>query len=173
LKVDFEALYRDHYRRVFGLCLRMLGRPTQAEDAAQEVFMRAYRALDRYDSSQPFAPWILGIAGNYCVDLLRRRTRDISLFDDMAAELAEVEAQSPAALEVLVDAERGAEVRTAIAALPPKYRLPLVLAYYSEWSYEEIGAKLGITSNHVGVLLLRAKQSLRRALTAPQKERRP
>ena len=166
MKIDFEALYRDHYRRVFGLCLRLLGRAVQAEDAAQEVFVRAYRALDRYDTHLPFAAWVQGIASNHCIDLLRGRARDAQRFDDTDTKTDELESSMPAVLDTLVDAERAAAIRDAIAALPDKYRLPIVLAYYNDASYDEIAAALGISRNHVGVLLLRAKQLLRRALAA-------
>lgn len=164
LRADFHTLYQDNYRRVFGLCLRLLAAPAQAEDAAQEAFLRAYRAMDSYDGSQPFAAWVLGIASHHCIDLIRRRAREPDLFADPDAELAGLEAAGQGALDALVDAQRGDEIRAAIARLPDKYRLPIVLAYYGEWSYEQIAAELGITRNHVGVLLLRARQALRRLL---------
>jgi len=170
LKIDFAALYRSHYPRVFGLCRRLLGRTASAEDATQEVFVRAFRALDRYDSSQPFAAWVLGIASNHCIDLVRRRAHGAKLFDDFETDTAELEAAAPTALDSLVDAERATEIRAAIASLPDKYRLPIVLAYYNESSYDEIAHTLGITRNHVGVLLLRARQQLRRDLAASQGE---
>jgi RNA polymerase sigma-70 factor (ECF subfamily) len=170
LKVDFEAEYRSGYGRVFGLCLRLLGRNVQAEDAAQEVFVRAYRALDRYDRAQPFAAWVLGIARHHCIDLLRRRRSSEPRFGDAAAELAAAQSEGAEGVDVLVDAEQASEVRAAITALPEKYRVPIVLAYYQELSYDEIAASLGITRNHVGVLLLRAKQILRRALARSEEE---
>jgi RNA polymerase sigma-70 factor, ECF subfamily len=170
LKLDFEALYRDHYRRVFGLCRRLLGHAAQAEDATQEVFVRAYRALERYDTHQPFAAWISSIASNHCIDLLRGRARDGKLFDDFETDARELEAPTPAALDTLVEAERGADIRAAIGALPEKYRLPIVLAYYNDSNYDEIAHSLGITRNHVGVLLLRARQSLRSALIEHQEQ---
>lgn len=164
MKAEFDALYRNHYRRVFGLCLKLLRVPVQAEEAAQEVFVRAYRAFDRYDPSQPFSAWVLGIASNHCIDLIRRRSREADLFGDADVEHAALEADTPDALEALADAERAAEIRGAVDALPDRYRLPLVLAYYNEWSYDDIAAELGITRTHVGVLLLRGRRSLRRAL---------
>jgi RNA polymerase sigma-70 factor (ECF subfamily) len=168
LKIDFAALYRSHYPRVFGLCRRLLGGAGSAEDATQEVFLRAFRALDRYDSSQPFAAWILGIASNHCIDLVRRRAHGEKLFEDSEADAAELDTSSPTALDMLVDAERATEIRAAIAALPDRYRLPIVLAYYNESSYDEIAHALGISRNHVGVLLLRARQQLRRGLAGNQ-----
>lgn len=170
MTVDFDALYRSHYRRVYGLCLRLLGGSAAAEDAAQEVFVRAYKALDRYDAAQPFAGWVLGIASNHCVDLLRRRTREPGLFDDLGADVAAVASEDVEALEMLVQNERGAGLRAAIDALPDRYRVPTVLAYFNECSYDEIAERLGITRNHVGVLLLRARQTLRRALAESDQE---
>lgn len=165
MKVDFEAEYRSCYGRVFGLCLRLLGGTVLAEDAAQDAFVRAYRALDRYDPAQPFSAWVVGIARNHCIDLLRRRRHGELRFGDETAELAAAAAESIEGVDALVINERSGTVRSALAALPEKYRLPLVLAYYNEASYDEIAEALGISRNHVGVLLLRGKQALRKALT--------
>lgn len=137
-----------------------------AEDAAQDAFVRAYRALDRYDPAQPFATWVVGIARNHCIDLLRRRRYGELRFGDEATELAAAESESADGVDALVISERSGQVRAAIAALPEKYRLPIVLAYYDEASYDEIAQALGISRNHVGVLLLRGKHALRKALSA-------
>jgi len=169
LKLDFEAEYRSSYGRVYGLCVRLLGGTVTAEDAAQDAFVRAYRALDRYDPAQPFGAWVIGIARNHCIDLLRRR-RHGELRSDEAAELAAAESESTGGVDALLITERSGRVRTAIAALPEKYRLPILLAYYNEASYEEIAEALGISRNHVGVLLLRGKQALRKALAPSEEE---
>lgn len=165
MAADFDDLYQSHYRRVFGLCLRLLGHRTQAEDAAQEVFVRAYRAFGRYDRGRPFAAWVLEIASNHCVDLIRRRSREDALAGDPEAELAALPADDAGALGALISAEQGGALRDAIDALPDRYRVPIVLAYYGDASYDDIAARMDITRNHVGVLLLRARQRLRQALT--------
>ncbi len=172
MKVDFEAEYRSSYGRVFGLCLRLLGGTVLAEDAAQDAFVRAYRALDRYDPAQPFVAWVIGIARNHCIDLLRRRRHGELRFGDEAAELAAAESESTEGIDALMITERGAKVRAAIAALPEKYRLPILLAYYDDASYDEIAEALGLSRNHVGVLLLRGKQALRKALAPSEEESR-
>src|SRR5688500_12610293 len=69
----FAQLVDRHKRAVHGLCARLLGDREEARDAAQEAFVRAYSSLARYDAAQPFAPWVLRIARNHCLDLLRRR----------------------------------------------------------------------------------------------------
>lgn len=163
---SFDALYRSHYARVFGLCRHLLRQHTQAEDATQEVFMRAYRRFGDYDPAKRFAPWVLKIAANYCVDVVRRRAKETELFGSEAAEAAAIESDEPGVVAGLISAERETTVREAIDRLPDKYRIPLVLAYYDEARYDDIAATLGLTRNHVGVLILRGKQALRREIAA-------
>jgi RNA polymerase sigma-70 factor (ECF subfamily) len=160
----FAEHYRQYYRRVLGLCRQLLGRLQPAEDAAQEVFLRAYRARASYDPTRPFEGWILTIASNYCVDVVRRRRKEASLFGSESDERLAAEADDSDVLGDVLSEERAAEVKTAIAALPERYRLPLVLAYYRDASYDEVAAALGITRTHAGALICRAKQALRRAL---------
>ena len=160
----FAQLYKEHYRRVLGLCRHLLGRLHPAEDAAQEVFLRAYRARASYDASKPFEGWILTIASNYCIDVVRRRRKETSLFGSERDERLAAEADDSDVLGDVLSAERAAEVKAAVAALPERYRLPLVLAYYRDASYEEVASALGITRTHAGTLICRAKQALRSAL---------
>ena len=169
-EVSFEELYRTHYRRVFGLCRKLLGTSDQAEDATQEVFVRAHRAFRSYDREQAFSGWILKIAGNFCADVLRRRTKERQLFGAEPVEEQEIESDRPTAVGELIAAEQAEKVRGAIDSLPEKYRLPLVLAYYSDSSYDAIATTLGVSRNHVGVLILRGKQQLRRVLSEGDEE---
>jgi RNA polymerase sigma-70 factor (ECF subfamily) len=97
---------------------------------------------------------------------LRRRRHGELRFGDEAAELAAAESESTDGVDALLITERSGRVQTAIAALPEKYRLPILLAYYNEASYDEIAEALGISRNHVGVLLLRGKQALRKTLAS-------
>ena len=166
--VAFEILYKEYYVRVFGLCRRLLNSPPLAEDATQEAFMRAYRSFDKYDTDQPFWQWIASIANNYCIDLLRQRSRMQQLFGDEEAELELIEAPEAQMLSVVIGQEDADAVNAAIERLPDKYRVPLVLAYFHESSYEAIAEDLSISRNHVGVLLLRAKQQLRSFLSASE-----
>ncbi|MCB1693110.1 MAG: sigma-70 family RNA polymerase sigma factor [Pseudomonadales bacterium] len=162
--VVFEILYKEYYVRVYGLCRRLLNSTSQAEDATQETFMRAYRQFKRYKQDQPFWHWIAAIASHYCVDLLRQRSRTPQFFGGEAQELDLVESADVGVLDTLIEAEDAGAVNAAIASLDDKYRVPLVLAYFNESSYDEIAKTLSISRNHVGVLLLRAKQQLRTTL---------
>lgn len=167
-RADFDILYREHYTRVLGLCRRVLGGASDsdaARDATQEVFMRGYRAYSTYRPEDPFGPWIGAIATNYCVDQLRRQRRLAAVFAETAEDAAEAVDPQAEGVSTLIAAHRAENINRAVDELPEKYRLPIVLAYYSGASYEEIAETLGITSNHVGILLLRGRQRLRRDLT--------
>lgn len=162
-------VYGEFSNRVFGLCRKMLGSQAAAEDATSEVFERAYEALDSYDRERPFDRWILTIASRHCLNRLRRQRLEKRLFEDEPAETpAPAAAASP--LVALETKEQRKLILRAIDALPDNYRLPLVLKYYGDLSYDEIAAELGTTRNNVAVLLHRAKRELRGSVGALGKE---
>tara|TARA_R110002110_G_scaffold18307_2_gene77008 strand:- start:402 stop:929 length:528 start_codon:yes stop_codon:yes gene_type:complete len=160
----FEILYKEYYVRVFGLCRRILNSAELAEDATQETFMRAYRNFKTYDSEMPFWRWIATIANRHCIDLLRQRGRNQTLFGDEQEEMDNLASPEPQTLEQVIGAEDAVHLGAALGQMADRYRVPLVLAYFAEASYDQIAAELDISRNHVGVLLLRAKQQLRLSL---------
>jgi RNA polymerase sigma-70 factor (ECF subfamily) len=160
----FAEHYAAHYRQVRGFCRQLLGSTERGEDAAQEAFVRAYRAFATRDPAQPFIAWIMRIARNHCLDLLRRRSHEPALYGDETIETAAAEAPDADGLGTALTIERAAAVNAAVAKLPERYRVPLALAYYADADYDDIATTLGITRNHVGVLLCRAKQLLRKSL---------
>ena len=166
---DAEALgeiYRLYARRVFGLCRYMLDSRESAEDATSEVFLKLQRSIESYDGSIPFPRWLLRVAGNQCIDALRRRKRGRQVIVEVEEGVAVIEAASsePSPLGAVLSTEERAQVRDAIARLPENYRVPLVLRYYGELSYDEIAQQLGLQRNYVAALIFRAKQELRRKL---------
>ena len=160
----FGERYRALKLDVARLCARMLGPGPAAEDAAGEVFLNARRAWDRYDAKRPFRPWLLAIAGNHCIDQLRRRGIEGQLFDPRDFSTDDLAAPGPSPLQTLVRAEERTRIQAAIDALPAKYRLPLVLRYFGELEYDAIAEVLEVTRNQVGTLLFRAKRRLRERL---------
>ncbi len=165
----FEPVVQTYARDVFGLCYRMLGDAAAAEDAAQEVFWRAYRALGRYDASRPFRPWLLTIASRYCLDRLRRERRRSWLpLNDRLRDRA------PSPEEALLQREQEADLQRALLALRPKERAVLVLHYWHDCSLQEIAAITGSSPSAVKSRLFRARrvlaQRLRGAEIAPGKE---
>ena len=166
---DAQALgeiYRRYRQQVFGLCRYLLDSRESAEDATSEVFLKLQRSIDRYDRSIPFPRWLLRVTGNQCIDVLRRQRRRRYVMAEVAeeAQVLETPSSEPSPLVAAITTEERAEVRHAIAGLPENYRVPLVLRYYSELSYDEIAEQLGLHRNYVAVLIFRAKQELRRRL---------
>lgn len=171
---DAEALgeiYRQYARRVFGLCRHMLDSRERAEDATSEVFLKLQRSIMSYDGSIPFPRWLLRVAGNHCIDVLRRQRRRQQLIveGENEATLLQAPSAEPSPLGALMSKEERARVRDAIAKLPDSFRLPLVLRYDNELSYDEIARGLGLQRNNVAILIFRAKQELRRKLAGGSK----
>ncbi len=118
---DVEAFSEliDRYKvAVYNLCARMLGDPTEAEDAAQEVFVRAYTQLKSYTPGRKFSTWILSIASHYCIDLLRRRKPSV----DLDAIAFWKQSDQPEPEEHALTGEVRDEVRELLNKLPDKYR---------------------------------------------------
>ena len=166
---DVEALaeiYRRYVRRVFGLCRYMLNSPEGAEDATSDVFLKLQRSIESYDGSIPFPRWLLRVAGNQCIDALRRRQRGQKVFVEVedGAAVTEAASSEPSPLGAFIRTQERAQVRNAVERLAQNYRVPLVLRYYGELSYDEIAQELGLERNNVAALIFRAKQELRRRL---------
>jgi RNA polymerase sigma-70 factor (ECF subfamily) len=111
------------------------------------------------------------VAGNQCIDVLRRRQRGLKVFVEVEDGAAVPDAASSALspLGAVISSQERAQVRDTIARLPENYRVPLVLRYYGELSYDEIGQELSLERNHVATLIFRAKQELRRRLSQRSK----
>ena len=171
---DADALGEIHHRyvrRVFGLCRYMLDSRESAEDATSEVFLKLQRSIESYDGSIPFPRWLLRVAGNQCIDVLRRRRRERQVIVDVEDGAAVIEATSsePSPLGAVIRLAEKAQVQAAIGRLPENYRVPLVMRYYTELSYDEIGQQLGLQKSNVAALIFRAKQELRRKLAPRSK----
>ncbi|MFH1808278.1 MAG: sigma-70 family RNA polymerase sigma factor [Pseudomonadota bacterium] len=162
----FADIYRAFSRRVLGLCRKLLGSGAAAEDASSEVFVRTQRAMDSYDPAQPFDRWILTITSNHCLNQLRRQKLERHLFATEPEVCVADRDPGPSPLAQLQSHEEHERLRRAIEELPERYRIPLVLRYYGELSYDEIATELEITRDNVAILLHRAKRSLREAMRA-------
>jgi RNA polymerase sigma-70 factor (ECF subfamily) len=119
---------------VYGLCVRLLGHRHDAEDVAQEVFLRIFRSLHRWDESRPLKPWVMGITVNRCRTWLTQRSRRPELVDYLQDTVP-----TPVADDV---AELLQEIRAAVAALRPEYRAVFVLFHEQGQPYEDIAAAL-------------------------------
>lgn len=153
----FAQIVEAYQVPVYNLCYRMLGNSSEAEDAAQETFLRAYRGLRRYDSSKRFLNWILSIASHYCIDRIRRRRiKTVPLEKDLLVK--EPTFQGPEA--VLTVMEQRKSVQDLIEILKPRDREVVILRYWYEMSYEEIAQTLDLTLNAVKSRLHRSRKQL-------------
>jgi len=159
----WAEIYRMMAPSIFRLCRRALPTRQDAEDATGEVFLRARLRLSHYDRARPFEPWLYRVAANHCWDELRKKRRHPEV-DDSEEEISRLEAEAPTPQEAVLISESKRTIRRAIATLDDRTRLAVILRYFAEMSYSEIGEVLGISSNFTGVLLLRARRALRTRL---------
>ena len=154
----FAHLVERYQNAVYYLCYRMLGNARDAEDAAQETFLRVYKSINRYDKQRKFSTWILSIATNYCIDQLRKR-RLLTLSLD-AIPYLDVPHTGPTPESSLVMEENQEQVRTLLASLGPKDRAAIVMRYWYDFSYDEIAETLSLTNSAVKSRLHRARRRL-------------
>ena len=156
----FGELVTRYQTGVFNVCYRMLHERGAAEDLTQETFMRAYDRLHTFDLEREFGPWIRRVAANLCLNHLEAQKVTAPLDEERDAdESARPERQ----VEVK---ERSAQVRNALASLPPHYRAVVELRHYQELSYDEIAAELNIPLSDVKSHLFRARKILAEQLHA-------
>jgi RNA polymerase sigma-70 factor (ECF subfamily) len=154
----FTTIVQNYQNAVYNLCYRMLGNPGDAEDAAQETFLRAYRAIHRYDPNRKFSTWILSIATNYSIDQLRKR-RLFTLSLD-AIPYLDVRDTNVGPEGSLLMGERQKKIQHLLDTLKPKDRAAIVMRYWYDYSYDEIGETLNLTNSAVKSRLHRARQAL-------------
>jgi RNA polymerase sigma-70 factor (ECF subfamily) len=164
-----DRLMDRHARRLYHYLLRLLQNDCEAEEFAQETFVRVFRHAARFNPERPFTVWLYTIATNLVRDRARRQTRrpEVSLESDAgdAATLREVlPDRNPSPAEFADSRERTAAVREAVAALPEDLRVPLVLAEFDDLSHAEIAEITGGTPKAVEMRLYRARQLLRQQL---------
>jgi RNA polymerase sigma-70 factor (ECF subfamily) len=160
--VELVELYQSP---IYRLCYRMLGESIEAEDAAQETFLRAYRHLDCFDPGRSFRTWLFSIASHYCIDCLRRR-RPLAL--PLEAEAASrshslIEAgPGPEGLALLK--EDTVEFQSLLARLAPRDRDVIMMHYWGALSYDEIAQATGATTEAIKSRLHRARATLAKML---------
>jgi len=163
----FAQLVEHYQTPVHNLAYRMLGNAQDAEDAAQETFLRAYTQLKRYDREQKFATWLLSIAAHYCIDRLRRRKfLWLSMEDEIIGESLASELPEPA--DDVLRHESEQEIAGLLERLSPANRLVIVLKYWHEQSVEEIAQTTGDSVGAIKVKLHRARHALAQAMMADQ-----
>lgn len=164
----FEQLVERHQRLVIGTVTRMLGNNSDAEDIAQQVFVRVWKSAKRYVPRAKFTTWLLKITRNLVFNELRRRSRhaQVSLQSETEEEerpIRDEHATAPDAL--LLEEELQKAIDAAISNLPETQRMAVILRRYEELSYEEIAETLEQSVSAVKSLLFRARTELRESLS--------
>jgi len=157
----FEELYALHSGRVYGLCLRLSGDPEDAFDLAQEVFLRIHRHLARFRGRSSLKTWIYRVTVNHCRSRLSRRRPPSSSLDDPMAARHEPRSEEADPERRASASEQGRRIAAALARLPVRFRIPVVLRDVEGLAYGEIARILRIPVGTVRSRIARARESLR------------
>lgn len=154
----FEELIRRLQRRVYGFAFQHLRDVDEAHDLAQEIFVKLYRNLGRFDSERPFEPWFWKLAANTTINYRRKR---VPLPAEQSGETADpdstLQGHDPALIQ-------------ALAQLDPAYRMPILLHYYSDLPLEQVALTLNLSVPAIKSRLHRARAQLRNHLAEAEEE---
>lgn len=159
-KVAFGRLVEAYQDPIYNLAYRMLGNGPEAEDAAQEAFIRAYRHLGSYDPRRPFSTWLFSITSHYCIDRLRRRRINWLPLEEEIAEPVRLASASPNPEAVVTERDREAWIQELMSHLSPKDRAAVILHYWYDYPYKDIAETLDLTESAVKSRLYRARRAL-------------
>lgn len=160
-KAAFGMLIEAYQKPVFNLAYRMLRNAREAEEAAQEAFIRAYTRLDSYDPNRKFSTWLLSITSNYCIDLLRKRRAILLSIDaPLPAHPALMSDRADRPEAQVMAGEQEDLVQSLLDELPDDYREAVVLRYWYDLSYEEIAEVMDTTISAIKSRLFRARRQL-------------
>ena len=152
-KTAYTKLVKASASRVFAICLGTVGNRADAEDIAQQAFLKGYAEIGQLRSGQRFEPWIVRIAKNLCIDFFRREKRKTNGFYEVADNGSNASKEYP-------------ELTAALTKLPQQYRVILLLYYFDGQSTESISQVLGTSRRAVHTRISRARKQLRQILEA-------
>jgi len=171
--ISFEKLVKEYREKIVNVIYQFIGDKEEAEDLAIEVFLRVYRARERYKPRAKFTTWLYKIAANLCLNEIRKKTRfqTVSLSESIPSEAEEklmliekIADSSPSPQDILEEKERNTLIRKAIDSLPAKQRIAIVLQIYEGLSYKEISKILNCSVKSVERRLYRARTNLKEKL---------
>lgn len=156
----FGDLVRLYEKPIYNLAYRMLNNAQEAEDAAQEAFIRAYSNLHRYDVNRSFKTWVFSIASNHCIDRIRKRRLTMLSIDEPLPPHPSLTSDQPMPEQTVIEGERSELIELLLDELSPDYRAAVVLRYWYDMSYAEIAESLDTTESAIKSRLFRARQML-------------
>jgi RNA polymerase sigma-70 factor (ECF subfamily) len=155
---EFEDFYNRHSRAIYYLALRFLGDSQKAEDATHDVFLKAARHLDQFRGEASARTWLYKIAINHCRNL-QQSWHNRHMFPSSDSPVWETTAGNESPLRILETKELGCRIQTALDAIPPEYRLLLLLVSDEELSYEQVGTLTDQSVDAVRGKLHRARKA--------------
>jgi RNA polymerase sigma-70 factor (ECF subfamily) len=161
----FDAIVERHQRHVYQLCYRFAGNHEDANDLAQDVFIRAYRGLKTFKGQASLGTWLYRIGVNVCLSKAGTKGRSESLEPLLMTNDERVASREETAADALLRGERAAQVRAAIARLPKKQRATLVLRVYHDLPHEQIAGILGSSVGAVKANFFHALNNLKKLLS--------
>jgi RNA polymerase sigma-70 factor, ECF subfamily len=162
----FGAIVESYQKPIYNLCYRLLGDAREAEDAAQETFLRAYYRLSSYDCTRSLTTWLLSIAHNHCIDRLRkRRPTWLEIADEATVEQPALSDPVAGPEEAALQSEHSQQMQAMLNRLAPQYRDVLVMRYWYDLSYEEVAEATDTSVGAVKSRLFRAREAIARLLT--------
>jgi len=162
---SFGELVRRYQKQVYSLAYRLTNDAEEAMDLSQEVFLKIYQVLERYDDSRPFFPWMYKVASNVCYSLLRKRPQEsvpLEKVIEFTPLIPKIESQPEDYYE---SREIQQLVQRAIAELPEKYRVPLVLRFLEDLTYQQIAEVMELPVSTIETRLYRGKALLQKRLS--------
>jgi len=162
----FSELVARYKRLIYNVIYNMINNREEINDIAQEVFIRIYRSLDKYNPEYKFSTWSVKITTNYCLDVLRKKKIDSISIDEAIGVSSNFDTPE----EGYLKKEKRQRINDELSKLPDKYRIPLILFHRNGLSYEEISQILNEPMSIIKNRLYRARLMLREALSSERKE---
>jgi len=157
-KEAFSPLVSAYQDMIYTICLRMLGSEADAQEAAQDVFVKAFRSLASFQSKAKFSTWLYRIAYNQCISVIRKKVKMIDLVEDIPE--GEVDEGELNGLDNLSAAERSRYLKLAIESLAETDAVVVTLFYYEELSLEEIANITGLSNSNIRIKLHRSRKKM-------------
>jgi RNA polymerase sigma-70 factor (ECF subfamily) len=161
----WEAIVRQHRRKVFNVAYKFVGSHEQAEDLTQDIFLKIFRSLETFDRRANFQTWLISVSRNLCIDYYRSVRRERQLIDrELRSEEAPAVSRTTSPLKALENRDLAAELRQALQGLPASLRAAVLLRDIHELSYQEIADRLHLPEGTVKSRINRGRRELARRI---------
>lgn len=165
-KEVFSELVTRYKKLIYSVIYNMINNKEDVNDIAQEVFIKIYKALDKYDPKYKFSTWSVKIATNHCLDVVRKKKINTMPIDEVIGVSSDIDTPESR----YIKQEQSEWINNELSKLPEKYRVPLILYHKNGLSYEEITKILNEPMSIIKNRLFRARKMLKQKLSEERKE---